>query len=521
MEDGRGKREWNSPVQNIMMNQFKEIFEGLNCAYGQYIPSNTYSENGKQKGKPFTVRKTVTDILWQNHLDGKEPALGIIPINEQSLCKWGCIDIDQYNFDHKKFIKKIKQKNLPLIVCRSKSGGAHVFLFASEHIQAALMRSKLKRMAALLGYSECEIFPKQEFILIERGDTGSFLNLPYHAGDKTTRYAFKENGESATVEEFIQMYDKYKIPKEKFESLKIESNKEQAIKDGPPCLQTLCKEGFPEGTRNNGLYNIGVYLKKANPDTWQTDLATYNTRFMKPPLSPQQVMTTIKSLNNKDYQYKCKDQPICNFCDSVTCQTRKFGVGNGVMMPEISNLRIFTSDPPIWFVNVGGQTVEVDTKTLRNFDLFDESCMDQIREKLPPIPKPVWSRKVSELFKSVEEIEAPESLTFKKQLEEYLENFTTDRAAGKQKSDINRGVSWTDEGKTYFKFKDFWNYLQRTRSWNMERNKTSHKIQELFNAKETVLKISGKSVKVMVMDALDVSKTTDKPPEIERPSFAK
>jgi len=25
----------------------------------------------------------------------------------------------------------------------------------------------------------------------------------------------------------------------------------------------------------------------------------------------------------------------------------------------------------------------------------------------------------------------------------------------------------------------------------------------------------------MVMDALDVSKTTDKPPEIERPSFAK
>jgi hypothetical protein len=133
----------------------------------------------------------------------------------------------------------------------------------------------------------------------------------------------------------------------------------------------------------------------------------------------------------------------------------------------------------------------------------------------------VWSRKVSELFKSVEEIEAPESLTFKKQLEEYLENFTTDRAAGKQKSDINRGVSWTDEGKTYFKFKDFWNYLQRTRSWNMERNKTSHKIQELFNAKETVLKISGKSVKVMVMDALDVSKTTDKPPEIERPSFAK
>ena len=55
-----------------MMKKFKEIFEGLNSAYGQYVPSNIYSTNGKQKGKPFTVKKQVTDALWQSHLDGKE-----------------------------------------------------------------------------------------------------------------------------------------------------------------------------------------------------------------------------------------------------------------------------------------------------------------------------------------------------------------------------------------------------------------------------------------------------------------
>ena len=190
-------------------------------------------------------------------------------------------------------------------------------------------------------------------------------------------------------------------------------------------------------------------------------------------------------------------------------------------MPDISNLRIFTSDPPIWFVNVGGKTVEVDTKTLRNFDLFDEACMEQIKIKLPNVTKPIWGKVISNLMKAVEEIKAPESLTFKKQLEEHLENFTMDRAAGKQKTDINRGVSWTDEGKSYFKFKDFWNYLQRTRSWGMERNKTSHKIQELFDAKETVLKISGKSVKVMSMNAFSAHKDNDEPPPIERPPFVK
>ena len=505
-----------------MMKAFKEIFEGLNSAYGQYIPSTVHSSNGKQKGRPFTVKKPVIDLLWENHLKGKEPALGIIPINEKNLCRWGCIDIDQYDFNHKKFIKKIKQKKLPLVVCRSKSGGAHVFLFVSEWIEAAAMREKLKVMAATLGYSECEIFPKQEYLLIERGDTGSFLNLPYHGGDNTTRYAFKDDGDAANLKEFIELHSKYKLTKEKFENLTIESEKEQNIKDGPPCLQTLCKEGFPEGTRNNGLYNIGVYLKKANPDTWQTDLATYNTKFMKPPLSPQQVMTTISSLNKKDYQYKCKDQPICNYCDSLTCQTRKFGIGNGTLMPDISNLRKFTSDPPRWFVNVGGETVDVKTNELRTFDLFDEACMDQISIKLPNVSKPIWGKVISNLMKAVEEIEAPETLKYKKQLEEHLENFTTDRAAGKQKTDINRGVSWTDEGKTYFKFKDFWKYLQNTRTWDMERNKTLTKIGEYFDANiKDQISIAGKDVKVVSLKAFSTSREKDEPPKLERPPFVK
>ena len=41
---------------------------------------------------------------------------------------------------------------LPLIVCRSKSGGAHVFLFTSDYVSAKLlMRDKLNDRA-VLGY---------------------------------------------------------------------------------------------------------------------------------------------------------------------------------------------------------------------------------------------------------------------------------------------------------------------------------------------------------------------------------
>ena len=35
-------------------------------------------------------------------------------------------------------------------------------------------------MAAILGYSRAEIFPKQNQVDMHRGGTGSFLNLPYH-----------------------------------------------------------------------------------------------------------------------------------------------------------------------------------------------------------------------------------------------------------------------------------------------------------------------------------------------------
>ena len=66
-----------------------------------------------------------------------------------------------------------------MVVFRSKSGGAHVFIFVKEFVSAKLMRIKLKAIAELLGYHSSEIFPKQDEVLVKEGHLGSFLNLPY------------------------------------------------------------------------------------------------------------------------------------------------------------------------------------------------------------------------------------------------------------------------------------------------------------------------------------------------------
>ena len=145
-----------------MIEKFKSIFAGLDRAYGVTIVEDTKGSGIKIKGKSFVKRQPVTDNLWQKHLDGEEN-LGIIPINDDNQCRWGCIDIDSYaGFDHKKLIDKITNMKLPLIVCRSKSGCAHVFLFTSDYVSAKLMRDKLVQIKAVLGYGGSEVFQNKQ-----------------------------------------------------------------------------------------------------------------------------------------------------------------------------------------------------------------------------------------------------------------------------------------------------------------------------------------------------------------------
>ena len=51
------------------LEKFKEIFEGLDCAYGQTVKTDQFSEKGKHKTKSFTITKRPIDNLWQDHLD--------------------------------------------------------------------------------------------------------------------------------------------------------------------------------------------------------------------------------------------------------------------------------------------------------------------------------------------------------------------------------------------------------------------------------------------------------------------
>jgi hypothetical protein len=466
------------------ITRFKAIFSGLDIAYGTYRIEKS-KDNGKQAGKAVVVRKPPTDDLWVKHLEGAEPSLGIIPIRSDNSCIWGCIDIDQYPLDHAGLIQKIRKIGLPLVVCRSKSGGAHVFLFTKHPVPAGDMQDYLKACAALLGEAGREIFPKQSEILVDRGDTGNFLNLPYFAGDNSTRYAFKDDGTAASLEEFFAEHDRFvqeSIP----ETPDGPAEPDHPAKDGPPCLQALCAQGFPEGTRNNGLFNVGIYLKKMLVVGWEDKLLEYNHKYFNPPLGLSEIQTIIKQLTRKDYQYKCKDAPLNSFCNSGLCRTRKFGIGgSGPDSPTLSSLSKYNSEPPLWFMDINGKRIELETDSLYNQNLFQKACIEKLNVFPPTLRKQDWEGMLNALLKEMVETqaihEASEDTSITGRFHDLVEEFTTHLQQALDRDEILLGRPWVhdEEAKVYFRMKDLEAHLKRSNFTGLNTAKMAQRMRDL------------------------------------------
>ena len=491
---------------------FHALFEGFTQAYGVYsIGKAKANDKGKVKGSAASFIGEVTDQLWSDHLNGKQ-GLGIIPINENNLCRFGAIDVDNYKSDPSSLQMKVQKFGLPLVVCRTKSGGAHLYCFTTDWVEASLMKERLFAFASILGVGNSEIFPKQSELLVERGDAGSWINMPYFGGNNTERYAYGFNGMVLkTVEDFLRWAQDKMIDPETLISMETEM-KEPLGPDAPPCLNCLCAQGFPEGTRNNGLMNLGVLLMMENPDGWTSQLDDYNNQFMTPPLPSEEVLGVIKSLKRKDYNYMCKQQPLVQYCNRSKCRTVKYGIGPSTGMPAMGTLTKFDSEPPIWFVDVeGGGRLELLTEDLQNPLRFQKACMDQLN-MMPPIMKRVdWSELISNMLDSVNIVKVSREMTPEGLFEEHFHDFLNIRSNYKENTD-SRDVLlvnkvWVYEERFYFRIKDLMEYLQSKRFLDFKQNKVSSLIRE-WGATHHFFNIGGRGVNCFSIPITGAQQTT-------------
>lgn len=380
---------------------FARIFAGYDAAYGTYAASSDPGPNGKvEMVRPVSLRGEVNGPKWEAHLDGRR-ALGIIPIDKDQKAQWGAIDIDVYGMDHLELVRRIRAEGLPLTVCRSKSGGAHAYLFLDKRYPASAVRAELRAFAARLGFAGSEIFPKQSHVDWAADDLGTWLNLPYFAGDKTTRYAYNGEGRPLTLVGFLKAAQPTRLGSWK-PSRPAAASSQNAEMEGPPCLQALYDRGFPEHTRHNGLFAIGVFARKAFGDKWKEQLKAYHDKYFAPP-KPEDLADVIKSLEKREYNYKCHDPPIDRYCDRPLCLQRRYGVGavNGRVAVTYSDLTKLDCEPPVYFLTVGDRRIRLSSYEIINYKAVQRRVMEAIDHVPPGHTNGTWLKILDGLFETI------------------------------------------------------------------------------------------------------------------------
>lgn len=446
------------------LERFIELFTGGTQAYGEWDVIK----------KAKTIHRAPELENYQSHLEGKV-GLGLVPVQLNGMCRFAAIDIDVDTIDHNALFTKIEQRNIPINVCRSKSGGAHLYLFIRKELPAQIVRDVLKRWATVLGYPQVEIFPKQ--VKVSKENIGNWINLPYFGGDNTTRYAVGPAG-ALSLEEFLDTAKYYDpdIVTQVDES--VDSNTAKM----PPCLAALTQNGIGEGMRNQAMFNFAVFYRKARPGDWETALQTHNSQYLSPPLDFRELQGVVQSCARTKYQYLCDQSPLKENCDREQCLKLPFGINNKPWDEAgsyddftITHLRKLLTDPPRYVVEVNGRDITLDWDSLYTYRLLKSAIGSALDIVAPPKKQPQWEQKLRGLLATKEDIDAPEDASQVGLVLDRFHEFLGLRDRAQNKEDLLRGIPVEEGGSVLFRVGDLRRYLQ---GWKLDRIEGS----ELFMA---------------------------------------
>lgn len=497
--------------------RFFELFAGFDRAHGECVYGTEFSELGKRQKISAATRTTGPSVeLWRSHLAG-ETGLGVVPVRSDDSCVFGAVDVDGDDHDYRDFdpalvAARVAEIYLPLIVCRSSSNGAHAYLFAAEPVSAAAMRARLEEIRRLIGAApKTEIFPVQTKLIF--GDNGSWINMPFFGAE---RWAVGSDSLPIDPEQFLALAETRKQPISFFER-PIAAAFEAETKwfpDGPPCLQKMVANGakIQEGGRNIAYLNAVHFLRRAFPSDWKPRAKEYAFQIFEPAVDWDEANRTAKSSGRKNYRYSCKVEPMRSFCDAAVCRTRRFGVGRdgrggdegtrddgessqeSLPMPAIGELRKLCTDPPTWYVDVGGRTVEMTTEELQSPRLFQRRSMDRADLVMPSPTQTSWERMLSAMMQRVVLMEAPRDGSAIGQFWNLVNGFSGTRAAPDREAVLN-GRPYSEGGRTWFSLDHLQVYFDRNHFKDFARHKITALLRE-GGAEHAAWKIRGKTVNV-------------------------
>lgn len=521
-------------ITQYHIQEFMEYFSGSQHKYGKHI-YDAEIEEGKRKGKSWTVTdKLLTIEEYSKHLKGEE-GLGIIPIDENNKCKFTVIDIDLYDINYNIYLRAIDKQRFPLIPFKSKSGGIHLYMFFKEYVKATSAIEIMRKLSFLLAVDilvkqrenrVVEIFPKQT--KIQKGDIGSWINIPYYNAQEPFTYAIKGDKKLNFNEALMHI-------KEKTVSLQEAETfvDDLPYHDAPPCLQTihLLNPLSENSGRNNYLFSFGVYLKKKDEDFFETNLKEINDSLDEPLKEHELEKTVLNSLRKKDYLYKCKESPCISFCNKKRCREREYGIGKEegyFSNVEVGQLYQYKIAQPYyeWEVRIQGQ----DTfKKLRfkseeeiiKQDAFLKLCMRELHELPSKLKQMEWFKKVNAALKEIEVIQVSEEDDTSPImiLKSMIQEFCTSRKLADDKEHILLGKVYFNlkSREYYFRIKDLNDYIYVNKSFRYFTPQELHGILREMECISRKITIGKKQVRVSALPIKSIQLATEY--EEYKPSF--
>lgn len=500
------------------IERFMALFAGLGRAYGTYKLTGEKSAKGKAQGRATTIQEEVTTDLWRKHLEG-EQGVGIVPIRDDDTVMFGAIDIDVYDLDLVLVEATVCKYDLPLVVMRSKSGGAHLYAFLTVAMQSRELRAALSHFAMLLGHPGVEVFPKQDQ-LAGPGDVGNWINMPYYNCVQTTRYAIRDGKAIADVDEFLDYAESMRVSPEELIALEEKYGSDDELEGAPPCLQTMAMTGVPEGARNDAMFSFAVYATKRYQEDAAKYVMQYNDAYMQPPLPSRELKPLLRSMGNKDYFYKCNS--LTAVCNKAKCRRCEYGIGDGadtpgVLVDEISKI---CSKPPIWIVQINGQRIQMDTEELMSQPKFGKRCVEAINYFPPSIKAHKWQQYINELLAKRVDIEAPPDAGAQGQFVYHLEQFCVTKAPANNKDELLLGKPWHNEedNRTYFRSADLFRYLENQKFRDLKEHQM-FAILHAYNVDKHFFNIKGRGVNAWSVPTFDAQTEEFDVPRTEEEEF--
>ena len=477
MVEGSGMTALAIETSNTLSTaeRLHSLFQGAEHLHGTHGGRLRLLEPGAKidiKLVARTVYEQVTPHLWERHLAG-ERSLGICPLRSDDTCLFGAIDLDDRQTDHAELVDRVKTAGLPLVVCRSKSGGAHLYAFLSEPIPASDLQRRLAEFSSTLGFPpKTEIFPKQT-CNADIDKSGGWLNMPYFDEAATTRYAVKPKGLAATIGEFLHLAEGSTVTPNELMAIRVSSPAKATgrtvAKENAPTeeeFDTLLERWLgklaeaPNGTRDDTLMKIArdigrwggvievdypVVLRRVQ-EVWQ--------RLGKP-----EADFHAQYHHNVLRGQKQGDPPrLADGGGGDGSDDRKYPIFESVV-------RFIGGDETTWHIKLRGHgTVSLNSREMNRYELFTERCIDVFGVKFQPMKAGDWAMRLDAALRTMttETVKSDETPAYRLMLA--LREFLMDKHQAQAPEEmVVFGKPWpdTEEDRVWYRHEDLHRQLCR------------------------------------------------------------